>query len=144
MADEKISGLPPIAAVSAGDLFVVVDDPLGTPASTAATAQQVAEFVESRLELAELIRDVIGTALTDGTGIDVVLDDGANTITIAVNATEEAERIRDVMGVALVAGANVTITPDDVGDTITIAASGGGGGGMSIGLSTGLSNATFF
>lgn len=121
MADTKVSGLPSIASVAAGDLLVVVDDPAGTPASTKATAQQLAEYVESRAELAELIRDTIGTAATDGTGIDITVDDGANTITVAINTTEEAERIRDVMGTALVAGSNITITPNDGADTITIA-----------------------
>ena len=87
MADSKITALPAIASVVAADLFVVVDDPAGTPASTKATAAQVAAYVESRTELAELIRDTIGTALVDGTGIDVIVDDVANTITIAATGT---------------------------------------------------------
>lgn len=105
---------------------------------------------------AERIRDVIGTALVEGTGIDITVDDGLDTITIAntgvltsrtistdstltgggdlssnrtlgVDTTAEAERVRDVIGTALVQGTNVTITVNDPGDTITIAASSSGG-----------------
>lgn len=142
MADSKITALPAIASVVAVDLFVVVDDPAGTPATTKATAQQVAEYVESRTELAELIRDTTGTALTDGTGIDIVVDDAANTITVAINTTEEAERIRDVIGTALVAGTNITLNVNDASDTITITAAAGSG--ISLGLAFGVRNSTYF
>lgn len=76
----------------------------------------------------EMARDALGTALTAGTGITITPNDGADTITVAVDTTAEAERTRDTIGAALVAGSNVTITVDDAGNTITIAASGGGGG----------------
>lgn len=36
----------------------------------------------------EDVRDVIGTALTEGTGIDITVNDGADTITIAVDMSE--------------------------------------------------------
>lgn len=81
-------------------------------------------------DLAELVRDTIGTALTAGTGITVTPNDGADTITIATTITQYTDEMaRDALGTALVAGTNVTITVDDALNTITIAASGGGGGG---------------
>ena len=87
MADSKITALPAIASVAGGDLLVIVDDPAGTPATTKGTVTQVGDQILARADLAELIRDTIGTALVDGTGIDVVVDDGANTITISSTAT---------------------------------------------------------
>lgn len=41
MADAKLSALSAISAVALDDLFYVVDDPAGTPASTKATTQQL-------------------------------------------------------------------------------------------------------
>jgi len=76
----------------------------------------------------EMVRDVIGLALTAGTGITITPNDGSDIITIAVDTTTEAERIRDIIGTALVAGSNITLTVNDGADTITIAASGSGGG----------------
>lgn len=45
MADKKITQLDLIDAIAAGDLFVVVDDPSGTPTTKRATATQVADMV---------------------------------------------------------------------------------------------------
>lgn len=73
---------------------------------------------------AEGIRDTIAAALVEGTGIDITVDDGNNTITIAATATEEL--IRDTIATALTAGSGITVTPNDGADTITIAATGGG------------------
>lgn len=87
MADSKITALPAIASVAGEDLLVIVDDPAGTPATTKGTVTQVGDQILARADLAELIRDTIGTALVDGTGIDVVVDDGAETITINSTAT---------------------------------------------------------
>ena len=106
MADSKITALPAIASVAGADLLVIVDDVAGTPATTKGTVTQLGDQILARADLAELIRDTIGTALVDGTGIDVVVDDVANTITI--NAT------------------------------------GSGSPGISLGLSFGTRNSTYF
>jgi hypothetical protein len=72
----------------------------------------------------EQVQDDLGnTSLVAGTGLTKTYNDGANTITLAIDTSAEAERARDVIGAALVAGTNVTITPNDGADTITISAS---------------------
>lgn len=88
----------------------------------------------------EMARDALGTALVAGTGITVTPDDGADTITIASTITQYTDEMaRDALGTALVAGTDITITVDDGANTITIdsTASGGGGGGSSLGFDGG-------
>jgi hypothetical protein len=77
----------------------------------------------------EVVRDTMAAALVAGANVTIIVDDVADTITVAATDTNttDPEVVRDTIGAALVAGANVTITPDDVADTITIAASGGSG-----------------
>jgi hypothetical protein len=47
MADQKITDLTAIDALATGDLFAVVDDPAGTPASKKATINQVQDYIEA-------------------------------------------------------------------------------------------------
>ncbi len=84
MADVTISGAGAHASAASTDRIPATKSGVKgylTPA-------QIADFTEGRASLAELIRDVIGTAATDGTGIDIVVNDGADTITISVNQSE--------------------------------------------------------
>lgn len=77
----------------------------------------------------EEARDAIGAALVEGAGIDITVNDGGDTITVASTITQYTDEMaRDAIGAALVAGSNVTITVNDAGDTITIASTGGGSG----------------
>lgn len=64
----------------------------------------------------EGVYDAIATAVTAGTGITVVDDDGANTTTISA----DPEFIRDTIGTALTGGVGITVAVDDAGNTITI------------------------
>lgn len=75
----------------------------------------------------EQVRDVIGTALQQGTGITITVNDAGDQITIAADTAVIDERARDAVGTALVPGSGITITPNDGADTITISATGGGG-----------------
>lgn len=69
----------------------------------------------------EMARDAIGLALTEGAGIDITVNDPADTITIASTITQYTDEMaRDAIGAALVGGTNIGITVDDPGDTITI------------------------
>ena len=48
-ADKKITQLPSAAAVTADDLFAVVDDPSGAPITKKATAAQLRKFIGCQL-----------------------------------------------------------------------------------------------
>lgn len=125
MADIKITDLTAVASVTATHTFEVTEDPAGTPVSKKATAAQVADFVEGRASLAELIRDTIGTALTAGTNITITPNDGSDIITVTGLADSAIQELaRDALGTALTAGTGVTITPNDGADTITISLDG--------------------
>jgi hypothetical protein len=65
----------------------------------------------------EFVRDVIAAALVAGTNINITVNDGADTITIAT--TVDAEYIRDTMGTALQASTGLSIVVNDVANTIT-------------------------
>lgn len=82
----------------------------------------------------EMARDAVGAALVEGTGIDIVVNDPADTITITCDPSEFtaasvpvaavadfAETVRDTMGTALIEGTGIDITVNDPGDTITVA-----------------------
>lgn len=71
----------------------------------------------------ENARDAIGTALVEGTGIDITVNDGSDTITIASTVSAYTdEQVRDVVGATLVEGDGIDIAVDDVANTITITA----------------------
>lgn len=81
--------------------------------------------------ITELIRDTIGTALVEGTGIDITISDVGNTITIDASApgahthphtdiTDWDEAVQDTVGAAIVAGNNIDVTYSDGAGTITI------------------------
>lgn len=70
----------------------------------------------------EDVRDTVAAALVAGSGIAVVHDDVANTITLTATGAYTDEQARDAIGTALVAGAGLTKTVNDAGDTITLAA----------------------
>lgn len=74
----------------------------------------------------EQVRDVVGALLAEGDGIDVVVNDAGNTITITCTITQYTDELaRDAIGAALVAGIGITITVSDAGNTITIDADPG-------------------
>jgi len=74
----------------------------------------------------ELSQDAVNSALVAGTGITKVYNDGANTITVAVDTSviatkaELAEVSQDSINDALVAGTGLDKTYDDVNNLITI------------------------
>lgn len=80
----------------------------------------------------EMSRDAIGAALVEGAGIDITVDDGADTITIASTVTQYTdEMVDDRVAALLVAGTDIDLTYDDTANTLTIdyIGTGGGGGG---------------
>jgi hypothetical protein len=68
----------------------------------------------------EQVRDAVGAALVEGTGIDVTVNDGSDTITLAVTVTYDDEQARDALGTAFVAGDGIDKVVDDGANTITI------------------------
>lgn len=68
----------------------------------------------------EDIRDVIGAALVEGALVDITVNDGADTITIAVDTATLDERVRDTIGATLVEGVGIDLAVDDAGNSITI------------------------
>lgn len=73
-------------------------------------------------DIAEVIRDTIGTALVGGTNIGVVVDDTGDTITI--NGAITSEVIRDIIGGIMGGDSSITVTYNDAADTITVALTG--------------------
>lgn len=67
---------------------------------------------------AEDVRDVISAALVAGTNINVVTNDGADTIT--VSSTMSAEDIMDAVAAMIAAGTNISVVYNDGADTLTI------------------------
>lgn len=65
----------------------------------------------------ETIRDIVVAMLTQGDGILLSEDDGANTLTISL----DEEFTRDLVALFITNGSGITITHDDPGDTLTIA-----------------------
>jgi hypothetical protein len=74
----------------------------------------------------ELSQDAVNTALVAGTGITKTYNDGANTITVAVDTSviatkaELAEVAQDSVNDSLVAGSGLQKTYDDVNNLITL------------------------
>lgn len=69
----------------------------------------------------EMARDAIGTALTNGTGISISVNDGADTITISTTITQYTDEMaRDALGTALTEGYLIDIAVNDGSDTITL------------------------
>lgn len=74
----------------------------------------------------EMARDALGAALVAGNNIDITVDDGADTITIAVESltsadiTDFSEAVDDRVSALLVAGNNIDLTYDDGANTLTI------------------------
>lgn len=77
----------------------------------------------SNTELLEAIRDLVAGFLVEGTNIDLVHDDTANTLTITSLGSLDIEGMMDHLGtVGLVAGTNVSLQYDDVTGEISISA----------------------
>lgn len=74
-------------------------------------------------DLAEFIRDTIGTALVAGGNIDITVSDGADTITIDVESltsgdvTDFTEAVQDVIGALASGGSALTMTYTDGSNT---------------------------
>src|SRR5690348_1602700 len=68
----------------------------------------------------ERIRDAIGATLIAGVGLDMVVNDAGDSVTLNATAGADDESIQDMISTFLVAGNNVVLTYDDSGHTLTI------------------------
>jgi hypothetical protein len=77
-------------------------------------------------DLAETIRDTIGTALTAGTNITLTVNDAGDTITVtaastAASISDFTEAVQDVVGALGLGGNGLTFTYTDASNTAVIA-----------------------
>src|SRR6476661_6483540 len=68
----------------------------------------------------ERIRDLIGATIVAGVGLDSVVNDAGDTVTLNNTSLADNEAIQDMISTFLVAGNNCVLTYDDVGNTMTI------------------------
>lgn len=69
----------------------------------------------------EGVRDTIAAALVAGSGISIVVDDAADTITISATSSGYTdEQARDAIAASLVAGTGMSIFVDDLNNSITL------------------------
>lgn len=113
--------------------------PAGTPSDATTTAKGIVQLnnalggvaatptalgLNSQTELLELIRDTIGTAIVQGTGITVTVNDAGDTITIANSASLDAEAVQDIVGAFISGTSGVTATYNDTTNTLVISGTG--------------------
>lgn len=116
MADTKISALTAISAIAGVDLFAVVDDPSGTPATTKATITQLATFLASNSEsltnktmswssnTMSFTSAEILTACSDETGTGLLVFATSPTLTTPLLGTPTSGVLTNCTGLPLTTG----------------------------------------
>jgi hypothetical protein len=86
MADTKITDLTAIDAIASGDLFAVVDDPAGTPASKKATINQVQDYIEAAANVFTTAQTI--QPATDAPSLTLRRNGGSQTSKVLLVQTE--------------------------------------------------------
>jgi hypothetical protein len=107
--------------LAAGELGVESDTNLFKFGNGSSTWTVLSYANNSDVAIGEISQDAINTALTVGSGLTKTYNDGANTITIAVDASYFNELAQDAVNTALTAGTGISKTYDDSANTLTVA-----------------------
>jgi hypothetical protein len=107
--------------LAAGEMGVESDTNLFKFGNGSSTWTALAYANNSDVAIGEISQDAINSALTMGSGLTKTYNDGANTITIAVDASYFNELAQDAVNSALTAGTGITKTYDDAANTLTVA-----------------------
>jgi len=107
--------------LAAGELGVESDTNLFKFGNGSSTWTALSYANNSDVAIGEISQDAINTALTVGSGLTKTYNDGANTITIAVDASYFNELAQDAVNTALTAGTGITKFYDDAANTLTVA-----------------------
>ena len=107
--------------LAAGELGVESDTNLFKFGNGSSTWTALSYANNSDVAIGEMSQDAINSALTMGSGLTKTYNDGANTITIAVDASYFNELAQDAVNTALTAGTGITKTYDDAANTLTVA-----------------------
>jgi len=108
--------------LAAGEMGVESDSNLFKFGNGSSTWTALAYANNSDVAIGEISQDAINSALTMGSGLTKTYNDGANTITIAVDSSYFNELAQDAVNTALTAGTGITKAYDDAANTLTIAA----------------------
>jgi len=135
-ADSKVTALGEITDIKGTDVFYIVDDPGGTPASKKITATNVFDLIDTSAELAAILGDetgstkVVFSASPTLTGTAVVAGiDGSGTISANLFTPDAADGA-DIGSAALefsdiyLADGSIIYGQNNQGSTITSGASG--------------------
>ena len=107
--------------LAAGEMGVESDTNLFKFGNGSSTWTALSYANNSDVAIGEISQDAINSALTMGSGLTKTYNDGANTITIAVDASYFNELAQDAIDSALTAGTGISKVYSDSGNTISLA-----------------------
>jgi len=108
--------------LAAGEMGVESDSNLFKFGNGSSTWTALSYANNSDVAIGEISQDAINTALTMGSGLTKTYNDGANTITIAVDESYFNELAQDAVNSAIQAGTGITRVYNDSANTITFSA----------------------
>ena len=106
--------------LAAGELGVESDTNLFKFGNGSSTWTALAYANNSDVAIGEISQDAIAAALTMGGGLTKTYNDGANTITLAVDPGYFNELAQDAINTALTPGTGITKTYDDTANQISV------------------------
>ena len=107
--------------LAAGEMGVESDTNLFKFGNGSSTWTALAYANNSDVAISEISQDAVNNALTMGSGLTKTYNDGANTITIAVDNSYFTELAQDAINSAFVEGNGITRVYNDTGNTFTVA-----------------------